>query len=246
MDSHAHRSSQKTGNNRVSCPCAPFLMKSPCPSADNACSLLELALDEQRMILSHVGDAATLSTLACVSRRTAELARDETTRRLRLRARAEVVEQRKKRLARAQMFADAERDGWSATRGLIATCIRHVLVHAPKTYTGNLASPVRRALPPGVCRLRVAMDATKQENTSADVLALQETTLREVVFCGEPLGPAGAAVAARQARALGLQAEEKVTLGNHTFRLFLRSDVLMRVLASSPSLQRLVAAEDAS
>ena len=89
---------------------------------------------------------------------------------------------------------------------------------------------------------RLEMCASEEGGKSVDVLAMQESTLREVVFCGEPLGPAGAAIAARQARALGLQEGHKCMLHDFTFKLFIRADVLVRVLSASPSLQALLTA----
>ena len=59
-----------------------------------------------------------------------------------------------------------------------------------------------------------------------DVLALQERELREIVFLGQPLGAAGAAVAMRQARQLRLDVPENTSFHGRVFKLFIRADVI--------------------
>ena len=81
---------------------------------------------------------------------------------------------------------------------------------------------------------------TQRAARCVDALAMQETSLREVVYRGERLGALGAAIAARQAKQLGLVASEKTVLGRHCFRIVFRADVVVNMLRASPSLARLM------
>ena len=206
-----------------------------------------LSLDEQRLILTYVPCDRSLAALYCTSRLIDRVvAKEETDRRRRLARVAEAAVARDQRLARARFFAAAEND---AT--LIASVVRHMLNSAPRRYLLHLDQGARKKkrLQAGVHRLRVGVSSdddaamTHGGDEAVDVLAMQESSLRRVVFCGVPLGPLGAAVAVRQARNIGLVEEEKTVLGGHTFRLCFRADLLVRVLASSPSLQELLVKE---
>ena len=214
----------------------------------------QLGLDEHRIILSHLTGAGDLAAFACASSATRLLAGEERLRRQRLQIYADVAARREKRLARARLYGEAEGDA-----RLIATVIRHVLRNAPKEYASAAHLAAQGGLdasdaPLGVCRLRVGVHGGSVKGVIApdassaqrfvDVLAMQESALRQVIFCGEPLGPKGAGVAMRQALRLGLCGEAKTAYQNHIFRVFLRADVVVQVLGSSPSLQRLVAATD--
>ena len=64
--------------------------------------------------------------------------------------------------------------------------------------------------------------------------------LRAVIFEGEPLGAAGAAVALRQAKMLRLDVPNNTTLYGRVFKLFVRADVLRSFLANSPTLAALL------
>ena len=149
---------------------------------------------------------------------------------------------REKRRSREQLFAAAETDA-----RLIATVIRHCLLNAPSSYTNTAGS---KPLVGGVHRLRVGLrdgpgraTITLDEHRAAcmcDVLALQESTLRTIAFCGEPLGAAGAAVAARQAAALGLRPPAREDVDNRVFKVFLRSDLIATMMSNSPTLATLV------
>ena len=210
--------------------------------ASGRSSLTLLSNDEQRIVLTHV-DTTDLLRLACVCKDVGELVGEEKVARRKAQLKAEAIARREKRLARARLFAEAEGDAC-----LIAAVLRHVLAHAPRGYAPRLAETKRLAR--GVCRLRVGTcrgehtglttDLSRAENV-VDALAVQESTLRTISFRGEPLGPAGAAVAVRQARALGLNAEASTELDGHVFKLVFRADVIVDVLSRSPRLQKLVA-----
>ena len=207
-----------------------------------ACSrFLAMSNEELQIVMSHVESSADLAALACVSTKASEMALDVMLRRRKLRARALANERREHRLHRAKLYAGAESDA-----RLVATVLRHALLQAPREYTTDLEAlrHGRGVQPCGVWRLRLRADSGKSSSNATDVLAMQESAMRELVYCGERLGPAGAAVAARQMCKLGLQNELKTQLGGVTFRLFLRADVVVRVLAASPSLQALVTADE--
>ena len=128
------------------------------------------------------------------------------------------------------------------------------MLNAPHGY--SIVSKMGRkklVVPPGgVCRLRVGICHSEREVTTderhadrmVDVLAMTESALREVVFLGEPLGSAGAAVAVRQAAALRLHAPMDTAVHGRVLKLFVRADVIFQYMASSPSLSRYLTASE--
>ena len=211
-------------------------------AASTGLSFASLSSDELRLVLSHAADR-DLAAVACANRQLAELGRDEQRQRRRAQLRAEAQARREKRLARAQLFAAAETDA-----RLIATVIRFCLLHGANEYTElNGSGPL---VPGKVHRLRIGLPdgpgsaeitlGGQNAACSCDVLAMQESALRAVEFCGEPLGAAGAAVAARQAASLGLLVPAREELHGRVFKVFLRSDLIATMMGSSPTLAQLV------
>ena len=212
--------------------------------------LTALSPDEQRLILSHIGEPRDLAVVACVSRAFCVLAREERRRRRLELVRVQLVARRQLRQVRAEIFSAAETDA-----RLIASVIRHCLLHActEPAYTKLCG---RKPLSGGVHRLRVGLiDGpgssqitldTRRAACVTDALAMQETTLRTVLFCGEPLGAVGAAVAVRQAKVLGLDVPSPSDLHGRVFKIFLRSDRVASMMESSPTLAQLIVPEDAS
>ena len=131
---------------------------------------------------------------------------------------------------------------------LLATVIRHMLIHAPDDQSEiaalNKGSVQLVTSPGGVCRLRVGTRAERRAGRLVDALAMPRSRLRAIMFFGEPLGAVGAAVAMRQARALRLAVPRADTAAQHrrVLKLVLREDVLRNALAMSPSLAQLVMA----
>ena len=214
-------------------------------AASSASLFTSLADDELVLVLSHLGNQRDLAAVACTSRKMLVLSAHERDRLRQERAKAAAVEKAKRRAAR-ERFASLEGDA-----RLLGTVIRHILLNAPKGYSiVNKAGRKKLAAPPGgVCRLRVGIADNGETVTTdeaqaqwcVDVLAMQESALRNVLFEGEPLGAAGAAVALKQAKLLRLDVPDNTTLHGKVFKLFVRADYLRNLLANSPSLAALVA-----
>lgn len=189
-----------------------------------------------------------MAAIACTSRKMLVLSAHERDRLRKQRAKELAIEKAKKRAAR-ERFASLEGDA-----RLLGTVIRHMLLNAPQEYSIALKDGRKKLMPPsgGVCRLRVGVSNNGQNITtderqaqwSVDVLAMQESALRAVIFEGEPLGAAGAAVALRQAKMLRLDVPNNTTLYGRVFKLFVRADVLRNFLSSSPTLAALLLPPD--
>ena len=160
---------------------------------------------------------------------------------------ASALERQRKREARVR-FSKLESDA-----RVLGTVIRHVLQFAPPELSVVVKGGRKKISPPkegGVCRLRVGItnggtSITTDEKFSdhvVEVLAMQESALREILFEGEPLGAAGAAVAKRQARLLQLGVPGGPLYGK-CFKIFVRADVLRHYMESSPTLAALLVGE---
>ena len=215
-------------------------LKRPLPAGPCAPTLMQLTDDEQRLILHHLSDHH-LAPVACVCRRLTSLVSDE----MKERAKARAVERRMRRRERA--LAQARLARFEADARLLGTVLRHVLLHAPRPRDDDKQLP-SESRPQQVHRLRVGIcrdghGVTMDESIACrwvNALAMQERDLRAIAFNGEPLGGAGAAVALRQARTIGLAEPTLTACDGRVFKLCIRGDKIAKYLAGSPTLARLV------
>ena len=129
-----------------------------------------------------------------------------------------------------------------------------MMLNADREYSTVTKSGRTKIIMPasGVCRLRVGicpgergvtMDE-RQADRMVDVLAMQETALRQIPFLGQPLGAAGAAVALRQAKQLRLDLPAYTHFHGRRMHIFIRADVVSDYMAGSPTLAKLLTIAD--